>query len=79
MSNCRRPWHQRLVRRVARDSKATDPHQRHPLWAWGHLYLFGAAATLACSMWAFALVFSLASAGSFLCLHWRLSHSQPSA
>lgn len=79
MTNRRRPWPQRLLRRLTvRPKVPSDDHPRssvappisgpsHPLVVSAILYFLAASTSLALGAWAPALVLALAGTASLLC------------
>lgn len=89
--NRRRPWPQRLMRKVNRFLSAHDI-LNHPAPAWeqmllllcSHLYLAAALSAWAFGAWAPALILALGSLGSFAChlrrlTPWPHPHAAPVA
>lgn len=66
--NRRRPWHQRLVRRVTRHAPVTAIMTPSPLSLMSAFTLLGSLFAILSGIFAVALVLATASAGSVACL-----------
>ena len=75
--NRRRPWHQRLVRKVTRHVPLNDVVKPSPLSLFTAINLLGSLIALLSGILAVSLVLATASAGSVAC-HLRQQPNLPS-
>jgi hypothetical protein len=68
MTNRRRPWHQRLVRKVTRHVPFNAVVKPSPLSLFTAINLLGSLIALLSGIFAVSLVLATASAGSVACL-----------
>ena len=76
MTNRRRPWHQRLVRRVTRHTQVRPMKTPSPLSLMSAFTLLGSLIALLSGIFAIALVLAATSIGSLAC-QLRKRHDLP--